>query len=226
MARTAFEKVIDLAVANAKPPEIQRRHAAIARKGLADHVGRLQHKPAVVTLVDGRRGAAEETVQAYGVIRYEFQRQREIAAYALRRCRELSPERSGRYRDSWFVMSAGRQVNEADMPEGQELVIVNDQPYHRKIIVGAQRNIVQVPPGIIETVRQELFQQFGYVVNAEIRYIHLQGGYILKGRRQRKRSAQNNMSSAFRAGQEFISGRKDTAAGQPMTYPALIIKPL
>lgn len=233
MARStaAFERVINLAVARVKPPEFQKLHARIARRALADHLAKLDHKPNVVRFVDGRRGLPEEQVQPYGVIRYEFQRLAEIALFALNRARALSPARSGRYRESWFIMAGGAEVAPAAIPEGVPLILTNDQPYHRKLEMTVNRGVLQrrsvrLPPGIVERVRQDIFREFGEVVDAQISFIELRGGYILKGRARRRRAAQDRRSSAFRAGREFLAARSDTSAGRPMTYPALIIRPL
>lgn len=214
MARStaAFERIITLQLAKVRPPEVQRIHAEIARKGLAKHLQSIQGgKPHVTVYVDGREGASEDTVKAYGVIRYEFTRLAEIAAFALKRAQELSPVDSGAYKSSWFVMAAGRQVSPEAIPNGVELVLTNDQPYHRKLemTVNAEhwrgKVRARLPAGIVERLRQEVYREFGKTVDASVSFITLQGGYVLKGRGRR---------------------RKDTAAGQQMTYPALILKPL
>lgn len=234
MAKTstaAFEKVIALAVARVKPPEVQTLHAAIARRGLADHLGRLRHRPQVATIVDGRPGASEDSVKAYGVIRYEFRRLSEAALWALARCRELSPVESGAYKRAWFVLAAGRPVAEGQTPpELPELIVTNDRPYHRKLEVtvnskrlhGGVRS-VRVPPGIVERVRQEVRRVFPGV-DSSVSFIRLAGGYTLRGRAPRKRAAGNRRSSAFRAGRAHLSLARDRRAGQPMTYPALVLR--
>lgn len=206
MARStaAFDRVIRLAIAGVKPPEIQKLHARIAREALSSHLARLDHQPRVIRFVDGREGAPEESVRPYGVIRYEFQRLAEIAQFALNRARELSPVQSGRYRDAWFVMAGGRQVAPGTIPEGVELILTNDQPYHRKLEMTANQRVaagsrsVRLPPGIVERVRQEIFREFGRVVDAEVTFITLRGGYVVK------------------------TGR---FAGRSMTYPALVLRP-
>lgn len=216
MARStaAFERVIELAIKNAQPPEIQKRHAEIARKGLADHLRTIKGgKPTVTTFVDGRKDASEDSVKAYGVIRYEFTRLAEIAAFALKRAQELSPVESGAYKAAWFVMAGGRAVDPGAIPNGVELVVTNDQPYHRKLELTVNADHwrsdgkarARLPAGIVERLRQEVYREFGKTVDASVSFITLQGGYVLKGRGKR---------------------RKDTAAGQQMTYPALILKPL
>ncbi|WP_207479571.1 hypothetical protein [Arenibaculum pallidiluteum] len=200
----AFERVIAVSVARVKPPEQQKEHARIAKQGLAEHLAKLDAKPEVVRLVDGRKGVAEESVKPYGVIRYEFLRLAEIAQRALVLARELSPKRSGRYAKSWFVMSGGREVPETEIPSGVELVITNDQPYHRRIVTGGQRGEVRVPPGIVETMRQRLYAEFGRTFFAEVRFIDLAGAYRLKRDHRRR-------------------GRRK---GDPITYPALILRTL
>jgi hypothetical protein len=85
------------------------------------------------------------------------------------------------------------------IPPGVEIVITNDQPYARKIQVGAMK--MSVPPGIYEDARQFVQRNFGQMVAVQLRFVQLAGGYVLK-----------------RSG-----GRKDRAAGQPIAYPALVI---
>lgn len=234
MARSstaAFERVINVAVAKMKPPEAQKRHAEIARKGLADHLAKAKGKPQVVTFVDGRRDASEDSVKFGGVIRYEFHQMAEVAAFALKRAQELSPVLSGAYKDAWFAMAGGKQVSADGVPNTGEIVITNDKPYHRKLemTVNAEhwrgKARARLPAGIVERVRQEVMRQFPGV-HASVSFITLQGGYVLKGRANLQLAKQNRQSSAYRAGRKYLASRKDTAAGQQMTYPALILRPL
>lgn len=196
-----WETVINLAIEGMNPPEIQRQHAAFARQKLAEHLAGVQSRPAVTVIVDGRRDASEDSVKPYGVIRYEFSYFREVAAEALAQAQEMSPVRSGRYKRSWFVLADGVEVAPDAIPDkARSVMVVNDQPYHRKIHVGAMRNL-SVPPLIVERLRQVVQRRFGNLVQVGVRFILLEGGYILKGRNK--------------------SRRKDLRAGQPMTYPAL-----
>lgn len=233
MARSntaAFERIINVAVAKLKPPDAQKRHAEIARKGLADHLAKAKGKPQVVTFVDGRRDASEDSVKFGGVIRYEFRQMAEVAAFALKRAQELSPIQSGAYKDAWFAMAGGKQVSADGVPNTGEIVITNDKPYHRKLemTVNAEhwrgKARARLPAGIVERVRQEVMRQFPGV-QASVSFITLQGGYVLKGRANLRLAKQNRQSSAYRAGRKHLASRKDTAAGQQMTYPALILRP-
>jgi hypothetical protein len=89
-------------------------------------------------------------------------------------------------------------------------ILVNDQPYARKVDVGHMR--MSVPPGIVERTKQQLLAKYGNSVTARRIVIDLAGGYVLKGH--------------FRKGARPFSRkglRKDTKAGQPLNYPALLV---
>jgi len=203
MARStaAFERTIRLAVDSLRPPDVQRHHAAVARRGLVDHLRKLKGDlPEVQTFVDGRLGAPEESVKPYGVIRYEFVFASEAATFALKEAQEMSPVDSGAFRRAWFLMVDGKEVAaDAIPPSARRIVLTNDRPYARKIEVGAMT--VRVPPGIVDRLQRVVLRRFGNSVEADVQYIELAGGYRLK-----------------RDG-----GRKGRRKGDPLTYPALIM---
>jgi hypothetical protein len=96
--------------------------------------------------VNGRKGVREEDVILPGPIVYQFGWLPEVARYALSYARARSPVRSGRFAASWFAMVDGVHVTDiSNIPINSELIITNDQPYVRKIEVGAMR--MTVPPG-------------------------------------------------------------------------------
>lgn len=219
---SAFEQVIRLQLAKYSPEEAKRRHIAAARAGLAGFLAGQESRPGVAIETDGRPAASEDQVKPFGVITYRFIRMREIAGFALAQARELSPVRSGAYRKAWFLTIDNQAVAPGAIPQGAaEVLLVNDRPYARKIHVGAHGFEKYVPPGIVEKVRQLVLKRYRLIVKANIEFVTLQGGYELRGRRGRRAAAANRMSSAFRAGRAALAARKDTAAGQAMTYPAL-----
>jgi len=251
----AFERVINLSLEALLPPEARRTHARIAREGLAAFVASMPEAPdEITTYVDGREGASEETVRFGGVIRYEIRRHdlSRIAARALSLCVAASPDGPGKagtgktqahYRDAWIVilLKSGREIarfegGETVFPTDlrpDEIVVVNTEPYHRKLEVGAnatemRRNrsgrLVVLPSGIVERVRVQIAREYGASVDVTVRYIPLPGGYALKGRQKREYAKEDRRSSAFRAGRALLSGRRDTREGQPMTYPALALR--
>jgi len=208
MRDTAFEQVIKLSLQAFSPEEAKRRHIEIARRGLAEYLGSVGAAPDVAIEVDGRRASSEDGVKPFGVITYRFTYMQEIVAYALALARELSPVDSGRFKGSWFAMIGSGEVEVGAIPAGATVTITNDQPYLRKIHQGSKGFEKYVPPGIVEKVRQQVLRRYRQSVEANIEFVSLQGGYILKGARTSRHTH-----------------RKDTAAGQEMLYPALILTP-
>jgi hypothetical protein len=85
---------------------------------------------------------------------------------------------------------------------------------------------------VFDGTKRTLNSRFNGVFKAETRYLNIASGvhpeipYVLKGRVRVRAAAQNNHSSAFRAGRATLASRKETAAGQPLTYPAVVINAL
>lgn len=204
MARTAFESVIRLQLERYGPEEARRRHIAVARSRLADFLAQQTTRPMVSIETDGHPAASEEAVKPFGVIVYRFNRMREIVRFALGEAERLSPVRSGRYKRSWFVMAANARIGLDAIPPGVPITLTNDQPYARKINVGAKGFERYVPPGIVEKVRQLVLKRYKLIVDAEIDFLQLAGGYTLRQ----------------------SSGRgKARRRGAALTYPALILTP-
>lgn len=212
MARiSTFAKDLQLATASIAPENIAKELAAFARSELAKSIQEGEGSERYDRYVNGRLGATEESVIPPGPILYVFHWWREIIEFALQSAVERSPEKSGRYKQSWFIMTPGGVVKSFDeIPINSTVILTNNQPYHRKIDVGHMR--MSVPPGVIEDVRKMVMARFGNFVVAKRTMIPLPGGYILKGR--------------FRKGYRPYARTKlrpDTAAGAQMTYPALVL---
>lgn len=226
----AFERVIDLAVASVTPPELQKLHARVARQALAEHLGTLPTKPPVKTIVDGRIGAGEDSVKAYGRIRYEFGFLQEIAPFALAHARKVSPVDSGRYRDAWLVLADGVPVDANAVPEQTvELVIVNPEPYSRKLNVGKNLDgtpfVVSVPPYFVEEIAGAVVRRWGNIITLRVRFIDLHGAYTIKVGNAvllaRQAARGRGVNNATRA---QLQVRKDRQAGTDVTYPAVVIR--
>jgi hypothetical protein len=180
----------------------------VAREVLRSFVARQKTKPDYYLLVDGVKASSEDQVKPFGVIRYVFLRMKQVGKYAIQTARELSPVASGRYKRSWMLIADGEQVGEDQVPENtKQLILVNNQPYARKIHLRGAR-FRSVPPGIVEKVRQMAMRRFK-TVDIQLRFIQLHGGYVLR--------------------QDYVqvrkSGRKrtHTKAGTELTYPALVM---
>jgi hypothetical protein len=207
----SFSRSVKLFVSQHLTPQAQS--AALASYARAD-VARLQNArraPLDYTIfVDGREGAAPETVKPQGTIVYRFNGLAEAVAFALGFCIARSPFRTGRYRKSWFLLVDGRAWNAdfRDIPAGSEVYIVNTQPYHRKLEMtgGLQRSTTRLcadalrkrSPGLM--VSHDFLELPGGPAPAPYR---MRGGVVSRRRFQRAR-----MSNP----------------GEMMTYPAVILR--
>jgi hypothetical protein len=201
VARSAFERRIELNLAQFSQEAARKKLIETARQGLAAFLARQSEKPAYTILVDGHPASSEDEVRYGGVISYRFLRMPQIGRYAITIARQLSPVASGHYRSAWFLLADNTQVAEnAIPPKVGELLLINDVPYARKIQTRGAR-ILGVPPGIVERVRQFVQRQFGGQVVATLQYVTLKGGYQLKRPPRRRRSLHE------------------------LTYPALSMKP-
>lgn len=198
----AFERQLSVATQNiiGEP----RRQALVVyansllAETLAEQRARSGIAPAYEQRVDGRLGAPLESLKNGSIVRWDFRYLQEIVAFALAFARERSPVASGAYRNAWFALVDGAQVPLEKIGAAASVTITNDKPYARKIEVGAMT--LRVPPGIVEQTRKAVQRRYSNVVSAELRYIRLAGGYVLKG-----------------------GHRKGRRAGDPLTYPALVI---
>ena len=209
---SAFERDVAAFAPSLDPDEMSRELAAFAREEVAKVIAEGIASPTYVRSVDGIRGAVEESVKGdgTGVILYEFSYLDEIAVWALNFCQASSPVLSGSYKESWFVTVNGAQWSlDQQVPPGAEVMVTNDQPYHRKVETGHMK--MSVPPGIVERCAQQINNRFGNVVLAQVRFISLQGEYVLKGKGTRRRA-----NGRRRQG-------KDQRAGRTLTYPAVVI---
>lgn len=201
----AFEQVIRLQMQKYSPEAARRKHIEVARKGLAAYLGRQQEKPGYTIDTDGHPASSEESVRPFGVITYRFTRLKEVVRFALDFARLYSPIQSGRYRKSWFAMADGRQIEATAIPgNAREIIVTNDQPYSRKINVGAEGFEKYAHPGVAEKVAALVKKRYGSIVEVRIVYITLAGGHTLKrsGKGRRRRS---------------------TRAGADLTYPSIRI---
>jgi hypothetical protein len=201
----AFERVLDLAIANVTPPEFQKIHARVAREALAEHLAKVNPDPQVERFVDGRPGVSEDQVKAYGVIRYEFVRLGQIVAEVLKWLLQHAPEETGEYHKSFFVGVNGKFIPAANfnpkaVPSGAEIVIGNKAPYSRKIdlqTAGRKPINVYTEPFLFERAAQMIRRRYLDVDCKRVYTMQFPGQYILK---------------------------RGKRAGQPVNSPALILK--
>ena len=209
-----FDRALKLATADLQPEAIARSLAdyAIAERNALISSGRASANYTVA--VNGRRGASEYSVTPPGPIYYEFSLWEPVITFAIEEIRRRSPEKSGRFKSSFVVLANGQPVTDWDsIPTTAEVILTNSQPYIRKVeggIVGGGK-----ARHVFDGTKRALASRFGNAsrnsgaIAFETRWLTIQGGvmpgvpYILKGRGR--------------------SRRKDRQAGQPITYPSIIM---
>lgn len=213
----------------------QALHMAVAQQSRLIRDTAIQQgraSPVFVTRVDGKRNAAEESVNlAGGTITYVFSQLAQAANWALDECRKRSPVRSGAFRKSWAVLVDGKlwDAAPATIPMGSEVWIVNTMPYARKIEVGGQK--IKTDPQIVEAVRQIVPRRFNGI-KAQRAFKPLAGGrdarggpvpYILKGAGIASGLSWTRKSGWARKHTPYVSERADRQAGEQVLYPTLIL---
>lgn len=231
MSGTFSRSVRAFADRTLSPAALSRHLATVAREARDELIREGSAPDSYETFVDGRRGAAEETVRPDGAIVYRFNLLGQAARLALDAAVRLSPRESGDFAAAWTVAVNGRlwTGDLADIPTDAEVMVVNPLPYARKIETGAMPRM-SVPPGIVERVKLQVNRRFP-TMQASVTYVHLPSifgrpgyptPYILRGR---KRSFAVAHIARIRAngGRSVATNRKDSRAGEQITYPALSI---
>ncbi|MBP2233080.1 hypothetical protein J2847_006415 [Azospirillum agricola] len=230
----AFARSLDLFVDRTLSPAAQSaRLAGAAKRELARLVAEGHASPSYQRFVDGREGAAEETVAPApgGRIVYRFNHLGAVGTFAVSFLRQRSPAASGlparprngkhgAYRDSFWIGVNGRAFPAARydpelVPAGAELVIYNINAYSRKVDVqqvGGKSLSFSVPPGIFDDAAKAIRTRYGSLVDVKRVYtMRFDGQYLLKN------------EQVHRSGRYV--GRSRNRAGKPVESPALIITP-
>lgn len=201
-----FERDLRLATASLEPAQINAALATFARQELAKAIS-AGASPIYDKFVNGRQGAAEETVKAPGPIVYVFSNWPLVINAAIEELKRRAPRKSGRYANSFVVVANQRPVTDyKTIGADSEVLIFNKTPYTRKL------ETVQAGAGqrMFDTLLS-LRRRFKSGFKFESRFLDIRGGvapgvpYILK-------------TSAGR--------RRDRQAGQPISYPAIVINAL
>lgn len=197
--RTTVEPIsdfIELAVSDMLSPRAQSRAVAdFARErlGEAQQINQrvLGRVPPHQTFVDGRTGAALESVKPNGgVIVFEFELVSDLIKTVLAALRDASPVVSGDYRNGHTAFINGAQVTEipATLSPTDEILIANPVPYARRIEIGVTKSgrpfVVQMAPRIYQRVAAAMQARFGNI--AKIKSdggagVLLSGAYTIKG---------------------------------------------
>ncbi len=201
MARSAIERSFEIVSAKFSPEAMRLAFIGVARRGILEFQSRQKELIPFVIEVNGAEVSSEDAVGlGPATISYRLQRLPQVGRYAVNIAKQISPVDSGEYRAAWFLLADNAEVSENLIPPNvEELMLVNDVPYARKINVRGA-GIQGVPPGIVERVRQFVLRRFGGFVTAEIEFHTLRGGYILK------------------------TSTKRHHAGEEMSYPSIVMR--
>lgn len=228
-----FEQDLRLATAGLEPEAIQRELAKFAKSERDKLIASGQASRNYVRYVNGSTSVPEEQVDIPGAIIYQFSLWEPILTFAMNELQRRSPVQTGRFRTSFLVLANQRPITDFDAisPEA-EVIITNFQPYVRK----AENGLLSTAPrAVFDGTKRALAARFGNdgrnsaAFRFETKWLLVQSGlhpempYILKGNGPLTRPVQNKRSSAFRLGKDALTRRKDRQAGQPITYPSIII---
>ncbi len=203
-------------------PQAQSAALARAAKGkLNELIGSGRASRDYRRFVDGREGVAEEAVgpAPSGQIVYRFNALAAVATFALSFLVNRSPQKSGRFRQGFYLGIDGKFVPmqsfnpRAVTADVKEIVIGNREPYSRKVdvqLIGTEKLSFSVPPGLFDDGVAAIKRQFGPIVDVKRVYtMRFPGQYILK-------QEQFHKSGRYQ-------GRSRKRAGKPVESPALVI---
>jgi ribosomal protein L21E len=154
---------------------IKATHDIVIKVAKREHAKVMATAPRPTTFtrfVDGRKGAAEESVKKNGVILYQYPRLDIVAQFALETLRRLSPVGPpvrGHYRDSHTLFLNGASVSSIkNYKTGDQVIISNPMPYARKIEVGAMK--MKVPGHVYQRATGIVRGKYGQLARIEFTY--------------------------------------------------------
>lgn len=152
--------------------------------------------------------APESALKVGGSILYNFSTLSQAVRMGLEECRRRSPVRSGNFQKAWIVLynDVLWEHEPEDLPFNAEVYIVNPAPYARKIDTGGMK--MSMPPKIIEGARQVVRRTYPEI-NVARKFINLSG-----------HMGRWNAPYLLRRD----GGRRGSRSGQPITYPALVLR--
>lgn len=142
--------------------------------------------PPYTVAVDGRMGAALESVHPDGVIFAEFELISDVLGWIGEQLVRHSPVKTGRYQRSHVVFADGVEIEVGKrIPAAQEYVFLSTVVYARKIELGSSS---QAPDGVYQVVAKLARQRFNNVARISFSYRTAISGAIIGGH-QGNRSA-------------------------------------
>ncbi|WP_109150730.1 hypothetical protein [Azospirillum sp. TSO5] len=223
---------LQLLKSDLSPQEFVKMHAATARAARAELEAEQGKYPTTV-VVDGHRGASEDTVQYGGVIQYEFHPAGDVIDATYAALMEAAPVKTGNYaKHIWMYVNrvrrdAATEGATVDIMPGDEVVFIDTVPYARKIEGWRGRRSqsrpglsAQAPNGVFEITARALKARFGnYPVKIDFDYRGvIEGGIAEAGE---AKSAVRGKKGRFVA-----NGGTQSANRSENRWPSIVIEVL
>lgn len=175
-------------------PAAQSRAFAAAAQGFLDEADDIDRRilgrlPPSHTFVDGREGAALDTVRPDGVIVREYELIDDVLLFIAEELRAVSPVLTGQYRASHTLYADGVEVSDAEqIPQAQEYVFLSGVPYARKIegTINHPPESKQAPDGVYEITAAKANARFGNVARVYFTWRAPYQGALLSGHKANK----------------------------------------
>lgn len=164
--------------------DFARRQIDSAKQTNQRALGRV---PPYSVAVDGRQGAALETVKPKGgIIVVEFEIISDVLLWIGTTLVERSPRVSGDYARGHTLFADGVEIPLGDtLPAAAEYSFTNLVPYARKIEIGRTKSgrsfVIQVEPRIYERTAKDARARFGRAAGIEFTFRGIVGGHQIKG---------------------------------------------
>ncbi len=175
------------AVAKATIAETHKAHVQLAKN---EHAKIMQSDPRpsrFTRMVDGVRGAPEESVQIGGVIRYNYNRLDEVVRFAMETLFDLSPVLSGEYRNRHQLFVGGAEAtNLRDWDGRSDIIVTNTLPYSRKIEMSTMTMRVPGTDRVYEQAASVVARRFGNTARITFDWQGVVGGATASGTKGNK----------------------------------------
>lgn len=213
-----LQRDIELLVQETMSPEAQatylREHAEQEHKrALAQNEASLGYRPDHDLFVDGVKQAAIGRLTVSSKVVFEYHLLVDVIEFVDGLLQLHSPVLSGTYQAShiWFADDKEFDIN--NVPPAEQYVVINAQPYARKIERGLSR---MAPDGVYEGVSILAKRRYGNVAYVGYGYRSFPGGAI---------GAWAQSASARKMAREVRGGRPSLHEEWLTRQPAIIIDP-
>lgn len=226
MASGFLNREVTVSLTSIDPAVMKREFIAFAKQSVADVISSGQAPATYDTYVNNHPGPVE-SVTLPGPVVFVFNNWSAVIESALQDLQRRVPHKSGDYSRSYVVLVNQRPTTDfSDVPSDAEIVILNRQPYTRKLETAHSK---WRTTKYFNGTKNAINSRYSGVFNAQVMFLNVPAGlipgvpYVLQTGGPLVAAKQNRRSSAFRMGRAHLSRRKDLQAGQPISYPALVI---